>query len=254
MLDIQVNNVVREVKDGDTVVGIIPDISLGSYTPVARLQVLCIADEMAELGAEKTEQLTRQLVQVGILDAFMHYVKELSLNDNPQIRYALIEQMKIMRSRYADILQVTRPGKRSSFWDFFTKREAVLQDVVRQVTPVQLMGVLMHAHSEYLQARDESTRSFLARGILAGVEDLRSKKLGPMPQVKHLLRASATQKRQEFPVMGRRLSSRRINPEKISFGCWYNPSKWVHKVVCKSSKNSMRYGDGFASRFSPRSY
>jgi len=253
MLDIQVNDIAREVKEGDTVVGMIPDISLGSYTPLAKVQVLCIADEMAELGAEKTEQLTKQLVKVGILDAFMQYVKALSCNPSPQARWVLIEQLKIMRVRYADILNVAKSGQRSTFWDFFQKRELLMRGVAQQITPVQLMGVLMHAHSEYLQTHDDMTRSYLARGILAGVETLNNQKIGFKPQVKYLLRDAAQQKRQEGSFAVPNLPQRDTVSAKVSYGCWYNPKKLNRKVSCKGNK-AMHYGDGFKARYGTRSY
>ena len=253
MLDIQVNEIVREVKKDGIVVGMVPDISLGSYTPLAKLQVLCIADEMAELGAEKTEQLTKQLTKVGILDAFMQYVKALSFTTDVGKRWVLIEQMKMMRSRYADILNVAKAGQRSTFWDFFQKREMLMKGVAEQITPIQLMGVLMHAHSEYLQTQDDMTRSFLARGILAGVETLNNQKIGRVPQICYLLRDAARQKRQEFPYQGDASLAQKDDSSKVSFGCWYNPKKQSRKVVCKGSK-AVHYGDDFASRYGHRSY
>ena len=245
MLDIQVHEITHEVKKDDAVVGIIPDISLGSYTPLPKAQILCIADEMADLGAERTERLTEQLLKVGIFDAFMHCVKALSAPINFQQRQAWIEQMKAMRLRYTDILNVAQPGHRSTFWDFFQKREVLMQNIAGQVTPIQLMGILMHAHSEYLQTQDDMTRSFLARGILAGVETLNNKKLGHLPQVKWLLRVAAHKKRQEFPYQDE--PAYEEDSAKISFGCWYSSEKKPPKNYKR--RPGVHYGEGFAARY-----
>ena len=64
------------------------------------------------------------------------------------------------------------------------------------------------------------TRSYLARGILAGVETLKSNKIGHMPRVKWLLRVAAQKKRQEFPYQDEPVYEE--DSDRVSFGCWYS--------------------------------
>ncbi|MBP5344415.1 MAG: hypothetical protein J6Y85_05040 [Alphaproteobacteria bacterium] len=258
MLDIESSDIVREVKDDyGVVVGMIPDIRLGRYTPLPEMQVLCIGDAAANLGAEKIEQLTKQIEHIGILNTFMYYVKTFHATplSNVETRQALRIQMQKMRAMYPEVLKVSTDGRRSAELDFFNKAEKLMKTVAKGElrTPIDLMGVLMTVYAQYAQETDEDRKSFLARGILAGVEALR----GPTdkePFVSCLLKIAAQRKAYEIRK-GYRLkqSSSSGSKSKISFGRWFDPH-YKHPSISyghlfhKSCRHT-HYEDSLASRY-----
>jgi len=247
MLDIQVIESMREVKVGDEVIPGIPDIVLGTHTPLPRQQVLRVADEMADLGAEQIHKLTQQLMQVGILDTFMQYIKVLSNRPHPVVRDVIVGQMRAMRARYPYVLYVpTKPGKRSDFWDFFNKREALIADIANKTTPVQLLGVVMNAEAEYRGTQDPAMRSFLARGVVAGIENLKNNRTNDVPTVLKLLGGAKV----PYKSPAQTNSEER---QKVSFGRWYDKS-YKHPSRNLHRKKAARYGYGFADRYGYRSY
>jgi len=239
MLDIEVMNIAHEVKFGPKVISVLPDVRLGHYTPLPRHQLMCVADEMADLGAEKTNQLMQKITHIGILDAFMTYIKILRTEESAATKYAVIEQMKAMRARYGDILHVEPAnGMRSSFWDFFYKKEDIMDSVAKETTPVQLLGVLMGVHSEYRRTANPRVRSFMTRGVMAGIEYLKNR------NIEDVLERTAQEKYPQF-VESSKQNGKVVH--KISFGCWYDSQK--SKSPKRNYRAPRRYGGGIASRF-----
>ena len=181
MLDIQIFRINREIKDQGKVVGSVPLIALGTYTPIPSKTQEKIAAEVQWLGPENERILKKVLVAIGTVDTFATYSQILEDRVHPAVRRAVERQMRLLQLSYPGFVPTRADGQPAKHVDFVAKRESMLQNLQQQVSPEQLIGVMANAVSDYHESVTmyAETRAFLARGIAWTVDKLKHSNLSP---------------------------------------------------------------------------
>ena len=175
MLDIEIFRVTREIKENGKVVGTVPLVSLGTYTPIPAKTQAHLSEAMKDLGEENKRSIKKVLVAIGAVDTLAGYAKILEGNMHPYARKIVSRQKRLLELSYPSLLPTRADGKPAQHSDFVEKRTNMLKSLQEQVSPMQLIGVMTEAVSEYHESVEmyAETRSFLGRGIAWSVDMLK---------------------------------------------------------------------------------